>query len=787
MNTQKTFLFLIFCILNNIGVKNCFAQGNSLVINEIMQSNVSSLFVDYDFPDSWVELYNPTDNEININKTRIGLSEDVAESYTITVDSIIAPQGHVVIYCDKVGNGLHTNFRIDSGKGMVCLFDKKGAMIDQLAHKKMKAIDIAYGRAVDGGDTWQHELIPTPGTTNIGGGSDFLLPQPIFDMEGQLCSSPITINISMPEGNFPDDTRIYITFNGKEPTLTSTSGTNFCINIDKSTVVRAKLISREALSSPTLTQSYIFPGEHGNHPIVSLVLDSAYLFSSEYGILSPDSADGRNPNYNQSWRRPVNVEYFDVNGGRIFNQIGETTVGGHNSRKYPQKSLKLYANKRFGTKRFNADFWEEKPHVTAMKSFMLRNGGNRHYDDRIEDAFAQRIFGKYVNDLDYQAYSACVCYINGEYKGFFELRERSNEDFVEANYGIDNDSITCVKSMASASIKSLFEKADMTYSQIADNIDVSNLVNYLTTEVFATNTDWPHNNVSIWREKSPSRKWRWILKDLDGFYSRDGIVNYHDYLFLHGEEGEKVASSRVGRHQLVALMSTFPEFRKTYVDRFSIYLGDFLKPEITIPQLQEMGNEIKDEIASTHMVWGSSTSLSKRFTSRLRAIENYLKERPMETYQEMAGFFDLGYVFGMKVNIGSEQVFLNDVDLKAGDFDGAYYSNYPLYFKSLLSNTWEMTIYYSDLSIRKHTISSGEEMIDFSDYATDSSILRVEINKVEGITHIDSNRTGQDYTNRVVEVYSPSGIRRNGIGKGMNIVVYSNGDRRKYIHKSSNM
>ena len=89
MNTQKTFLFLIFCILN-IGAKNCYAQGNSLVINEIMQSNVNSLFVDYDFPDSWVELYNPTDNEINIKKMRIGLSEDVAESYTITVDSIIA-------------------------------------------------------------------------------------------------------------------------------------------------------------------------------------------------------------------------------------------------------------------------------------------------------------------------------------------------------------------------------------------------------------------------------------------------------------------------------------------------------------------------------------------------------------------------------------------------------------------------------------------------------------------------------------------------------------------------
>ena len=156
---QKTFLFLIFCFLHIGTGSMCYAQGGSLVINEIMQSNVSSLFVDYDFPDSWVELYNPTDDEISIKKMRIGLSEDPTEAYTITVDSIVAPHGHVVIYCDKVGNELHTNFRIDSGKGMVCLFDKNGTMIDKLSHKKMRAIDIAYGRVVDGGHTWQHEQI----------------------------------------------------------------------------------------------------------------------------------------------------------------------------------------------------------------------------------------------------------------------------------------------------------------------------------------------------------------------------------------------------------------------------------------------------------------------------------------------------------------------------------------------------------------------------------------------------------------------------------------------------
>ena len=789
MNTKKTFLFLIFCILN-IGAKNCYAQGNSLVINEIMQSNVNSLFVDYDFPDSWVELYNPTDNEINIKKMRIGLSEDVAESYTITVDSIIAPQGHVVIYCDKVGNGLHTNFRIDSGKGMVCLFDKKGTLIDKLTHKKMKAIDIAYGRTVDGGDTWQYELIPTPGTTNGGGGSDLLLPQPVFDIEGQLCNSPLTINITMPEGDFPDDTRIYMTLNGEEPSLNSASGTSFSIYIDTSTVVRAKLISQEALFSSTLTQSYIFPGEHGVHPIVSLVLDSAYLFNSEYGILSPDSADGSKPNYQQSWRRPVNVEYFDANGMRIFNQIGETAVGGNYSRKFAQKSLKVYANKRFGTKRFNATFWPEKPNVTAVKSFVLRNGGNRCEDFRIEDAFIQRVIGSYIDSIDYQAYSPCVCYINGDYKGIYGLRERSNEDYVEANYGIDDDSIICVGLMANTRLERIYQKEDITYSEIADKIDVFNLVNYLIAEVFATNWDWPSNNVSLWKPLSQEGKWKWILKDMDAVYDRKGITNFLDYLFLNGEEGDKVISSprKARHHQFPIVMIGFPEYRKLFVEKFSVYLGDFLKPAITIPLLKTMGDEILDEIIPTHEAWGRPASLYNKYISRLEYVKGYLKKRPMETYQEMAGFFDLGYVFSLKVNTESEQTFLNDVELKAGDFDGAYYSNYPLRLKSSYSDKiWEMTIFYSDLSTLKYNLQSDDVSIDFSEYTAIGDIDRVEINKIDYEGTTVSLFDFSDNLNKVVAVYSPSGVKRKGIEKGLNIVIYSNGDVRKFVQKSPNM
>ena len=51
-----------------LGWQTCQAQ---LVINELMQSNIDCVMDDLnDFPDSWVELYNPTNESINLSNYR---------------------------------------------------------------------------------------------------------------------------------------------------------------------------------------------------------------------------------------------------------------------------------------------------------------------------------------------------------------------------------------------------------------------------------------------------------------------------------------------------------------------------------------------------------------------------------------------------------------------------------------------------------------------------------------------------------------------------------------------
>ena len=169
------------------------AQDN-LVINELMQSNIDCYMDDLiDFPDSWVELYNPTDASINLKDYKIGIKDKVSKAWQLP-DQIVNAHQYVLIFCDKAGedagvSALHTNFRLESGKdGNIYLF-KGNDVVDKLEKMvKQPAPNIAYGRKTDGGDEWGYELEPTPGTANQGGvvTSKKLLGIPVFSEQGRV-------------------------------------------------------------------------------------------------------------------------------------------------------------------------------------------------------------------------------------------------------------------------------------------------------------------------------------------------------------------------------------------------------------------------------------------------------------------------------------------------------------------------------------------------------------------------------------------------------------------------
>lgn len=772
------------------------AAQERLVINELMQSNVDFMMVDHDFPDSWVELYNGSSEGLQIGQYRIGASNAFSEAFQLSsTEIVIEPGQYMLLFCDKTTDSpLHYNFNLEASNGELFLFDETGKAIDSIFYPKMPAPNVAYGRVSDGSDEWQYELTPSPGESNSSVGSQEVLPAPLFSAAGHLMTNGAeTVTISMPEG-VPEDTRIYLTTDGSEPTWASDNDTHFIINVDKSMVIRAKLLSNQMLPSRSTTHSYIFHPRQTTLPIVCIATEDAFLYSTENGIFSNDSTDGK-PNYKYNWRRPANFEYFNtVNGKTVFNQCGEMATGGNYSRVMPQKSIKCYAKNRFGKKNFKGNFWRDKPEVTKVKSFVLRNGGTNCKTGRIEDAAVQKLLGPNIEDMDWQAYEPVIVYINGIYKGIYGFRERSNENNVASNYDIDDDEVEIAKSNAYIWPKAepcftafydFYHNNDVTYDEMTAAMNINNFMNVFAAECYASNTDYPHHNVIMWRQNGEGNKWHWILNDLDMIFVHNASWNMFNYMLgtnnSEDEEYEKsIQSTVVSARYLYEKMMSFPEFRDHFIATYATYLGDFLRPDICLPILSKMEEEIVDEIAPTFAAYDNMSSLTRHKKS-IKNLSDYIAARPTYVYRQMAGYFSLGDVIPVSIQNEEDEnrtISVCGTPLRTGRFSGAWFTEFPLSLRTEGSDAaWTMTVTHEDESSDTYTYETADIQPDLTACKPGDSVTFMVTDAVTvGVSSVNRN-------NVVAAICDLTGRRLPAKQQGVNIILYSDGTRKKVIAK----
>ena len=792
------------------------SYSQSLLFNEVMQSNIDYLLVNHEYPDSWVELYNPSEQDVDLNGYYIGLSSNYNEAYKIPESSIIKAKGYIVICCDKENKELHTNFKIDSGKGDLFLFDTSGMIIDELHLKKMPAPNVAYGRISDGKDEWQYEIDPTPGVGNSGLVSSIVLPDPVFSVKGGVFDESIVVTISLPDIELPEDTKIFITFDGSEPTDLSESGKFFSLDIAKTTVIRAKLISAIALPTRSITNSYIYHHSKTDLPVISIVTDSTHLYSEKQGILV-GGYNEYNSNCYQSWRRPLNIEYYQpscMDNKTELNQLCEAAIAGNYSRAYPQKSLKLYAHKRFGEKRFKGCFWDDKPNVSKVKSFKIRNYGTANLYGKFHDAAIQYIFGKNVNNIDWLGYQPVLLYINGRYSGVYEMRERSDEDYVESNYGgleeierYDHEVFYDASAREGTLFKEYYEcysNPKTSYDDIKRQMDVDNFMKVLIAEMFTTNYDYPQNNVSVWRETTEESKWRWILKDMDYIGLRLPVSwNMFNYMFQTGptDSPEYYEATRTERcynsHELYKKMITLPEFREPFISRFAVYLGDFLKPSYTLPILDRMNEEINSEIRPTFEAndgysyyygmyeqfaqYDSIVDPVKHYMAAYEGMKDFYRERPAIVYQQMADYFSLGESIKFTLYCNGERISMDDIALSTDFYDGYCFSDRSLTISAGNTNVeWDVIIEYTDGTTAVYNKPTPSFEMRVKEFEKDVDRIRgIKCRPKEKSTSVLAVET----RNNVSDYYSIRGERLACPQPGVNILKMRDGSAKKVIWK----
>ena len=715
LNNMKQLLLLLTTL--------CCGSMNAqtLVINEIMQSNIECTMDDIkEFPDSWVELYNPTDAAINLKDYKISNKNKEKKAWKLP-DMTVAAHGYVLVYCDKEGkedNRLHADFRLESGKGCTVYLFTNQEVVDSLPAdmKKMPAPDIAFGRKTDGADEWGYQLTATPGEANCGNicEAKHILGAPVFSEQGRVSSanSSVSLTLSLPE-DAPEGAYIVYTTDGREPQPSDAAveqPKTVSLNITKTTVVRAKVCCDGWLSPMSSAQSYIFHPRTMTIPIFSVQTNDKYLNDAAIGLFANNNS--KEDKKLHDWRRPVNIEFFPAEGeNSAFNQLGETRIQGGQSRGNALKSMVFYANKRFDPdhKRFSYEFFpDQKPGITEFKSFSLRDGGNDFGDLYFRDLIIQRTMAKNV-DLDWQAGHSAVLYINGEYMGMLNIRERSNEDNIYSNYDgledldlieISHEKINNIDQFEEEfkegdadfynNFKAFYNEKGHSKAEYEQWIDVNEYLNVIAMNFFYGNIDFPGNNIVFWRPNDDAtgelpKRFRVIVKDTDfglGLYGRQNSFNTIDLLYNPDNYPNDNWAFTTPATTLLKNMLEDADIRDLFIDKCCIFMGDFMNGKGTGATIDLIKEEAMEEFVAHrdkyNPGWGWWSDNRGEITNKFNDAKNWAEGRPNYFYQHIGNQWNLGTPRTLTINktkkIAAEITF-NGIKLSGNVFDGKYFKN----------------------------------------------------------------------------------------------------------------
>ena len=316
---------------------------------------------------------------------------------------------------------------------------------------------------------------------------------------------------------------------------------------------------------------------------------------------------------------------------------------------------------------------------------MIRNSGQDFWTTHFRDAVIQLFLGGKVN-IDYQAYQPAIFFLNGHYWGIQNLRERTEEDFVLANYGTDDIDVIhswagVLKAGDREAWDELMDELRKTPEQrniqwIMDQIDIDEFINYMILQIHVSNTDFPHNNVTLWRHRSIGSKWRFILKDLD--YGLGATSVNHNALIYNTENDDD-------NRKLFNALLTQDTFRKEFYSRFALYMGDLLHYSSTSQLIDSIQSILEpafpDHLArfADEMGWGNMDV----WYQNIADMKTWLKNRNVLVYNHLKEFFDLGTIMNLTFKRQDNlpdmpAVFINGVYIRDAGLDASYFQNETL-------------------------------------------------------------------------------------------------------------
>ena len=692
-----------------------FSSIQGVYISEYSASNCNNNGANCGNYEDWVEIYNGTNESIDLSGYFLSDKIDNLTKWQFPGSLVVPSMSQVIVYA----SGLDPNFGVSTtntsfkltqtnNDEYVILSDPDGQVLDYI-NLENHQLNHSFGRQSNSGN-WSVYVDPTPGTSNDNSDSYTAYANtPTFSLSAGFYSGAISLSLSTIEPN----TSIYYTLDGSFPSPTSlfygqTDNNGQMspfvpeININNTTVVRAISVSQDPniLSSFAETNTYFINEQH-SVAVISIA-----------GEQVDDLLNG-----NQI--RPIgSFEFYDVEGELVDEAVGEFNEHGNDSWAYSQRGFDYITRDQYGYNYAINDKLFRTKSRDSFQRLILKAAANDNYPftggspAHIRDSYVQSL--SQIGDLrmDERSHESCVLYVNGEYWGVYDVREKVDDlDFLDYYYDQGEGYVDFLKTWGNTwiefgddpgtqnewnNLRDYIVNNDMSdptnYDYVKGLYNTGSLIDYFILNSYVVCMDWLNWNTGWWRGKNPEgdkKKWRYILWDMDASFGH--YINYTDIpdTGASADPCDPEGLGDPGGQGHVPILNSLldnDEFTADYINRYADLSNTIFSCDFMINHLDSLVNIIEPEMNRQIQRWGGSFS---QWQENVQELKDFILERCSDEFVEgMEECYDVEAIDITIIIDGTGEVDVNSIEIDdlISPWTGTYYSDLPISLSASGSN-----------------------------------------------------------------------------------------------------
>ncbi len=617
---------------------------------------------------------------------------------------------------------LHSNFKLGIGGETIYLWNNSNTLIDSLNFPKQYT-NVSYGHSPNGSGNIGFLNNISPIESNSAKYDGISQPITISHNSGWY-DEPIEVTFSSDD----NDSDIYYTLDGKEPTLNSTLYQGNKIIINSNTSLKAKVIKDNYLTPFSEDRSY-FINEDFRLPVLAITVDSLDLWDEKYGIFLLKNMYSER----EIW---TNLNYFEEKGEVSYSAGGGGKLQGNSTNGYnPQISLRFHSRDYYGKDEYKYKFWGNQINKVVDK-LVIKSGGQDYDRTFFRDAYINSFQDDFKHSIIMEERPIEV-YINGKYWGAYILRNRFDEDYIAERYDVEDDLVNYVENeqelkqgdlMDYLNAVKAFEESDLSidtvFDKVSDRLDLDNFIEYTVLRNFSAVNDWPGHNHKIWNSPEFDNKWRFVLNDFEMAF---GGASSHDTYNLF----DRVNNMNVNYAKMYKSLVKNKKFKNRFINTYADYLNSTFLPNNTIRILDSLSNVFSIVVDSHNARWDSSLA---NYNFNIEMFKNFLNARPKNVYNQIVNEFKTDSLSRVTIsqNIANTCEFkLNTLSIKDSTWSGTYFADIPIKISCIPKEGYKFYRWAGDTVIYEQNIEilPGDSLNLVAELIEEGKVSVEQVNK----------------------------------------------------------